>query len=317
MTDLVRVEPAPLTADDRLARFAAFVRLRVADGDASPETVRCYMAQVGQFWAWCAEAGISPERATADDLAGYRRALVEAGYARATVATRLAVVRRFYDAARSWGLRADNPAQGLKAPRASVGTERIRYLPLDGLRKLLRLPDARTVEGRRDRLALLLMALQGLRVSEVAGLRLSDYHPDDPAHLTVLGKGRKVRRVYLVPATRKALDAWLRSRGAVARPGCDAVFVALDRAHGGQAITARGLRVVVDGYLGEAGLKGQGVSCHSLRHSYATWAYAQGADLLAVSRALGHAHLTTTQVYAKLTNEVESNPARKLEGVLT
>jgi len=163
----------------------------------------------------------------------------------------------------------------------------------------------------------LLMALQGLRVSEVAGLRLSDYHPDDPAHLTVLGKGRKVRRVYVVPATRKALDAWLRSRGAVARPGCDAVFVALDRAHGGQAITARGLRVVVDGYLGEAGLKGQGVSCHSLRHSYATWAYAQGADLLAVSRALGHAHLTTTQVYAKLTNEVESNPARKLEGVLT
>jgi len=315
MTELVIAQRGELATDDRLARFASFLRLHVAEGDASPATVRSYMAQVRQFVAWCEGAGLSPELATEGDLASYRRHLVEAGYARSTVATKLAAVRRFYDAAQSWGLRGDNPGAGLRAPRDRTGAAaRVKYLPIEGLRRLLRLPDGRTVAGRRDRAALLLMALQGLRVAEVAGLALGDYHAGDPATLTVTGKGAKVRTAHLVPATVKALEAWLRSRASLAR--CDRLFVALDHAHRGGPVTTRGLRLVVDGYLAEAGLKAAGVSCHSLRHSFATWSYAQGGDLLAISREIGHAKITTTQVYADLVDAVASNPAAKLEGFL-
>ena len=307
-------EGRQLAPDDRLARFAIFLRLNVAQGDASPETVRSYMSQVAQFVAWCEAAGLSPEIATEGDLAAYRRHLVER-YARGTVATKLAVVRRFYDAAQSWGLRPDNPAAGLRAPRdRTTAAGRVKYLPAEGLRRLLRLPDGRTAAGKRDRCALCLMALQGLRVAEVAGLRLSDYHPDEPPHLLVTGKGGKVRPAYLVAPVVRVLETWLKARAPLASD--DHLFIALDRAHHGQPITARGLRAMVDRHLAAAGLKSEGVSCHSLRHSFATWAYANGADLLAVSQALGHSSITTTQVYAKITDAVANNPAAKLADLL-
>lgn len=315
MGDLVIAQRGgELAQVDRLAQFAGFLRLHVAEGDASPETVRSYLGQVAQFVAWCEGEGVSPERATDGDLASYRRHLVEAGYARGTVATKLAAVRRFYDAAQSWGLRSDNPGAGLRAPRDRTGSAaRVKYLPIEGLRRLLRLPDGRTVAGRRDRAALLLMALEGLRVAEVAGLALGDYHAEDPARVTVTGKGAKVRPVYLAPATKKALEAWLRSRSPLAT--CERLFVALDHGHRGEAITTRGLRLMVDGYLDRAGLKSAGVSCHSLRHSFATWSYAEGGDLLAISRKLGHTSVTTTQIYADLVDAVASNPSAKLEKI--
>ena len=76
------------------------------------------------------------------------------------------------------------------------------------------------------------------------------------------------------------------------------------------------MRAIVGGYIEAAGLKSEGVSCHSLRHSCATWAYAQTGDLLAVSQLLGHASVTTTQIYAQVADAVADNPARALAGAL-
>ena len=82
---------------DLLADFGKFLRLRVADGDASPATIRTYHSQAGQFVTWCRELGVNPATAVEDDVIAYRSFLVGAGYSRSRVALKLAVVRRLYE----------------------------------------------------------------------------------------------------------------------------------------------------------------------------------------------------------------------------
>jgi len=134
-TSLVPQQRGDLVAVDIMADFAKFLRLHTADGDASPATIRSYYGNAGQFVDWCAEHGINPATATEDDIATYRRELV-AQYEVGTVAVKLAAVRRLYEAAVWRGLRQDNPAAGLKAPRDKTErAERVKFLPLDGLRR--------------------------------------------------------------------------------------------------------------------------------------------------------------------------------------
>ena len=103
----------------------------------------------------------------------------------------------------------------------------------------------------------------------------------------------------------------------VANPGEAALFVSLDRAHKGGGMSTRAIRYVVDEYLADVGLKAAGISCHSLRHSAATWARAGGAKLDAIADQLGHSSTDTTRVYSKIVNRMQENPARYLEAMLT
>jgi integrase/recombinase XerD len=302
-------------AGDLLSRFADFLRLNVAEGDASPETLRAYRAHARDYVAWCTAAGLNPATASYADLVDYRKHLVERGYSRGTVAYKVAALRRLYEAARAWGLRGDNPAEGLKPPKDTTATEdRRKFLPLEGLARILAAPQGNTPRARRDRAILALMAYHGLRVSEVAHLVLTDYAAGNLPRLTVHGKGSKRREVYLVDTTTKLLDTWLQVRKA--RPGERAIFTDLDNHHRGKPMTARAIRYLVDGYLTAVGLKAEGVSCHSLRHSFATWSLAGGAKLLSISQALGHSSVETTQIYAQIVDKVRENPTRYLERMM-
>ena len=131
------------------------------------------------------------------------------------------------------------------------------------------------------------------------------------------GKGRKTRTVYLTEASAAALRAWLDIRASVADPGESALFVSLDRVHRGGGMSARAIRYMVDGYLEALGLKAAGISCHSLRHSAATWARAGGAKLDALADIMGHANVSTTRIYAQIVDKMTENPARFLEAMLT
>ena len=192
--------------------FGRFLRLCVAEGDAppkgifvSPATIRTYHAQAAQFVAWCQQQGLSASIATENDIIAYRKYLVETGYKPATIALKLAVVRRLYEAIQWRGLRDDNPAAGVKAPRdRSARDERAKYLPLDGLKQLLAAPQGDGPLPRRNRAILALMGVHGLRVSEVAGLNLDDVDLNEGV-ARVLGKGRKVRTVYLTDQTTQVL----------------------------------------------------------------------------------------------------------------
>jgi len=302
--------------DEMLAAWADFLRLDVAQGDASPRTVATYQAQVRDFLGWCVARGIHPALATEDDLKAYRAHLTER-YARATVATRLTAVRRFYEAAVWRGFRPDNPAAGIRPPRERTAREeRVKFLPLEGLKRLLDAP-VHPRRGVRDRAILALMGVHGLRVGEVVALDMVDLDLE-AGTLTVTGKGDKVRTIYLVDFSRERLVDWLAVREQVADGGETALFVALDRARRfvGRRMTRRAVEALTDRYLEREGLKRDGISCHSLRHSAAVWARAFGATVDALADMLGHASVDTTRIYAKIVRKMEENPARFLEVAL-
>jgi site-specific recombinase XerD len=310
----------PVASTDLLLdAFAQFLRLDVAEGDASPETVRTYRGQVGAFVAWCEQEEIAPSLASDEDLKAYRSYLVDQGYARSTIAGRLNSVRRFYAMAQARGFRHDNPAEGLKAPKDLMDrTERVKWLPLGAIQRLLEAPDVSKPTGIRDRAILMLLAVHGLRRMEVARLQLEDLDLEG-GMLSILGKGRKRRRIPLVEETRHALEEWLRARPELAAQGETMVFVAT---HGGgnggpgHGLSRTSINRLLDGYLERLGLKRDGISCHALRHSYATLSLAAGARLDVISRTMGHSSITTTQVYADIVDITSQNPARFLVGAL-
>ena len=314
-TELITSTVMVVTTGDVLADFATFLRLHVADGDASEHTIQSYYSSAAQFVSWCREHKISPAEATDRDLIAYRKHLIE-HYARGTVAVKLAAVRRLYGAIAWRGLRADNPAAGLRAPKDKTErSERVKFLPLDGLRRLLDAPTGDRPAAVRDRAMLALMGRHGLRVSEVAGLTV-DAVDLDAGSVRVLGKGSKTRKVYMTETTKKVISQWLTVRAGVANDGERALFVALDRRTKGSGMTTRAIRYAVDKCLDRLGLKAEGISCHSLRHSAATWARAGGAKIDAIADMLGHASTDTTRVYARIVDRMTENPARFLEAIL-
>jgi site-specific recombinase XerC len=219
------IDRVPVSTGDLLLAWADFLRLDVAQGDASPRTVATYQAQVRDFLAWCQAQGLHPALATEDDLKAYRAHLVER-YARATVATRLAAIRRFYQAAVWRGYRTDNPAAGIRPPRERTARdERVRFLPLEGLKRLLDAPRGDGLRATRDRAILALMGVHGLRVGEIVALDVADLDLD-AGTVSVPGKGGKRRTVYLVDISRQRLADWLAVRERVAGEGETALFVA-------------------------------------------------------------------------------------------
>jgi len=129
----------------------------------------------------------------------------------------------------------------------------------------------------------------------------------------IVGKRKRQRTIYLSPNGRAALEAWL-----AARPDCEHgnVFCSLgNRSYSGE-LTTRAIRHLVDGYLAGCGLKAEGISCHSLRHSFATWAIYQGGKIEHVQSAMGHTSRDTTAVYQGVVDKVRHNPALILDGLL-
>jgi site-specific recombinase XerD len=157
------------------------------------------------------------------------------------------------------------------------------------------------------------MGRHGLRVAEVAALTVDSPYLEDPQMIRVIGKGQKTRKVYLTSPTVEALREWLKVRSV---NGTAALFVALDNGHRGSPMTTVGLRYVVNSYLTKLGLKADGISCHSPRHSEATWARFGGARLDAISHMLGHSSIETTRILVTIVNLMSENPAAYLEKAL-
>ena len=303
-----------VTQDELLAAFADFVRLDVAEGDASPATIRAYHAHVKAFVVWCQRRGVHPGMIGNSDLKEYRAELATQ-YARDSVALKLASIRRFYTMMHAHGYRADNPAEGLKAPKDKTDrAEKIenKYLTLPEASRVLAIPDTATIQGKRDRAILSLFLHNGPRVSEVAALNVDDMDLERGAIVIQHGKGDKKRTLLIEQNVIADVREWLAARGDVARADNPSLFIALnhDPHERGWRITARAIRQLVDGYLTRANCKRRGVSCHSLRHTFATLALAAGAKLPAIGDALGHSSIETTQVYAKIMNRHAENPAR-------
>ena len=180
MTSLVTYRP-PRPASELDAAFADFLRVDVASGDASDDTIRNYRSEVELWVAWCIEQGFDPATVTTIHIKRYRQALIENHYNPITVKWKLSIVRRFYEAARNAGLRPDNPVAGVKGPRIRQATEDFKYLCDEELARLFAaIPDpaqaigAEKIRGLRNLLMVSMMALQALRTIEVHRANVED-----------------------------------------------------------------------------------------------------------------------------------------------
>jgi site-specific recombinase XerD len=305
------------TADDVMLNLATFLRINVSEGDASENTIRAYLTHIGQFYRWCLERGIDAGRATETDLATYRRYLVMQGYKRSTMAVKLSAVRRFFQAAIWGGLREDNPAEGLRAPRQHT-TRRdhilARYLSPEEVALLLSLPALDAPAGIRDLAMMGLMYYHGLRVSEVAKLEMQSVRLEVGQLLIQKSKGSKDRVLPLVDDSTGMLRSWLTIRREMANKRSGAgLFLSLSKATHGAPITSGGVRWVVNRYLTLAGIRRPGVSCHALRHAHASHVIEAGGDLVALSQEMGHASIETTGIYTHVVDAMRQNPAAYIQ----
>jgi integrase/recombinase XerD len=226
------------------------------------------------------------------DLEAFVRDLMTDGYSPRSVARTVAAVRGFYKFLVLDRRIGASPAEDLRAPRAWRSLP--RSLGPDDVDRLIASPDTATPRGMRDRALIEVLYATGLRVSELVGLRITDVNLD-AGYLTCTGKGGKQR---IVPIGDQARD-WVRRYLAEARPhlvkrrASPRLFV---NARGGGALTRVGFWKILRAHAARAGLPA-GVSPHVLRHSFATHLLDRGADLRAIQLMLGHADLSTTQIY--------------------
>lgn len=268
----------------------AYLDRMVAERGLSANTVDAYRRDLAQFTAFCDRLGI--ERLEDVDRRAIRRFLAHLttrGYARRSVARKASAVRALLDDAARRGMIESNPAAGVPQPKRPATLP--KAVPAATLNRLLDDLVGTEPVDRRDLAILELLYGAGLRVSELASVRVQDVAGNDL--LTVTGKGRKQRVVPIGGKAREALDAYL-SRGRDelrSEAGGDALFVGVR----GGPLDERGIRRVVRARLG--------TFPHALRHSFATHLLEGGADLRSVQDLLGHSDLATTQIYTAVTRE--------------
>ena len=208
----------------------------------------------------------------------------------------------------SWSkLLEENPVQDLDAPRPRRSLP--RYLTLEESERLLSSVDG--LHKERDYCILCLFLNCGLRISEIAGMNLSDVRSD---HIRVLGKGNKERVIYLNDATADSINRYLLVRKNMAAGDKNALFLSSRRTR----VTREGLHAMVKKALLKAGLDSEKYSAHKLRHTAATLMLSNGVDVRTLQEILGHENLNTTQIYTHVDNTelriaAQANPLGKFE----
>jgi site-specific recombinase XerD len=300
----VAVDPATPSALDRFLRT-------LAARDASPHTQRSYATAIGAYLAWLAARGVDWRTPGRADLRAYLGEL-SGGRARSSVAQRLAAIRSFHRWAARDGVAPGDPWGAIATPRLPGRLPRV--LEIDDIEALLDVvtadlaaaahagsPDriaSATALALRDRALVETAYAAGLRISELADAELGALDLKR-GELRVIGKGRKERIGLLGRPARAAMAAYLedgRPTLVERRAGPSAPPTQVFLNHHGEPLGVRGLRYRLDRLRRRAGLP-DGVSPHTLRHSFATHLLDGGADLRVVQELLGHESLATTQIY--------------------
>jgi len=310
----------PVTINNLLVVFAEFLDIDVSAGDAAQDTLKTYTRQLQQFLGWCDRRQLNPVTIVKDDIKKYRHWMIkQKDYKPATIALKLAVVRRFYQAAVEKKLIPFNPAAGIKPPREKCDpAEKITFLEQAEVEALLSIiPNNGSLKSSRDKAMLAIMALEGPRTVELHRADISSLvRQGNNLGIRVEGK-RSIRVVPLTADIANLLVNYLHHRevsGEVLKPSRP-LFVGTGNNSQGKRISRRGIRSVVDQYLKQVNLKqnpGRTISAHSLRHTAGTLALRSGAELRQVQDLLGHSDPRTTCIYAHVADRWENNPALKL-----
>jgi len=280
------------------ATIAAFLTYVRVEKGLSANTVSAYRRDLVKFESYAKKKKLSLESVTRDDLVDFLSSLFRQKLESRTVARHLVTMRNFFRFAQTQDLISVDPSLNLESPK--IRRSLPGYLRLEEIERLLAQPDDKTPIGLRDRAMLDVLYSTGLRVSELIGLRVMDL---DRAVGCVrcIGKGDKER---IVPIGKKALalvDRYLRD----ARPkllgkvqGNPSLFVN----RRGAQLSRVGVWKILSAYGRLAGMR-VALTPHMLRHSFATHLLERGADLRSVQLMLGHADISTTQIYTHVVEE--------------
>jgi len=256
----------------------------------SPNTVESYARDLAALAAFAEKRQLDPAALDRRELEAFVRGLMASGLSPRSTARAVACVRGFYKFLAVEQRRESSPADDLRAPRAWAALP--KFLDLDEVDRLLAQPDVAKPRGLRDKALISVLYATGLRVSELISLKSTNLHLRE-GYLTCVGKGDKER---IVPIGQEAAD-WVQKYLAEGRPKL------VPKSSPWLFVNARGGPLSRVGFwklLKEYGLKAgitRNISPHVLRHSFATHLLDRGADLRAIQMMLGHADLSTTQIY--------------------
>ncbi len=295
--------------------WAAAIALLGADlrrRDAAPRTRRAYAVDVEQFARWAHERGLAPQGIGPKDVRRYIAHLSERppassakptarrGAAPSTSARKLAALRALFASQREHGLISHNPADLVSTPRRSAHLPRV--LSAREAAQLLEAIPGSAADGPlelRDRAIFELAYGCGLRAEELVSLRTADLDHDGE-QLRVEGKGRKTRFVPVGEPAMIAVRAYLeRARPALVAPAAAGRLDALFLSKTGRALGTSDVRRRLRTWTARVGV-GEGCSPHALRHSFATHLLDGGADLRSIQELLGHASVSSTQIYTRV-----------------
>lgn len=281
-------------------QIEAFLEMMAVERDASPHTLAAYGRDLADAETWLGDAGglmAAPQEA----LEAWFADLSRRGLSAATAARRRASVRQFYRFALGEGWRTDDPSRRLDAPRQ--GRSLPKTLSRDEIEALLAAAGAADSAAGLRLIALVEMAYaSGLRVSELLALKVEAVRRD-PAYLIVRGKGGKERLAPLNTAAREAIKAWLDARDAARKPNTpDSAWLFPSHGKSGH-LTPRRFAQLLDQAAITAGIDPARISPHVLRHAFATHLLEGGADLRVVQTLLGHADISTTQIYTHVATD--------------
>ena len=233
------------------------------------------------------------------NMLSYLLYLKERGYVPTTIARKIAASRSFFSFLLSEGIIKSNPTENMNSP--SVGKALPKPIPIDQVRKLLEQPaKMSTSEAKRDRAMLELLYASGMRISELVALNMGDVNLGGDYFVRCFGKGRKERIIPLYEQVIQTIKEYIdRERPKLLRGKKDNALFLNAR---GERLTRQGFWQKLKEYAKSAGLDDK-ISPHTLRHSFATHMLSGGADLRSVQELLGHANISTTQVYTHLTTE--------------
>ncbi|MEM7056512.1 MAG: site-specific tyrosine recombinase XerD [Pseudomonadota bacterium] len=299
-----------------------FLDAQNAERGAAENTIQSYRRDLEHFVGWLNAQGESLDIATRPVIEAYLVDLDAAGLSPATRARRLSSIRQFYRFAYAEGWRSDNPANAISGP--TRGQKLPRTLSEDHVTRLMdAVARPRGSKQVRMRCLMELLYATGLRVTELVSLPAAAVR-GDPRMVLVRGKGGRERMVPLSRPAKQALSDWLGIRDGdeaktVENGGRASPFLFPSRGKSGHLTRAAFFLALKDLALA-AGLDPSTISPHTLRHAFATHLLANGADLRSIQTLLGHADISTTEIYTHVLDErlkslvLENHPLAKQSG---
>jgi integrase/recombinase XerC len=276
--------------------------------NVSEHTLRNYMSDLKQFHDYICPLDASGKRREVDihqidhvAIRDYLATFYKDNHKKTSIARKLATLRSFFKFLCREQVLEMSPARLVSSPRLEKKLPKV--LSVEDVIRFIESPDTETVLGKRDRAILELLYGAGIRVNELTRLNLEDVDFKNQS-IRVRGKGRKERIVPFGSKAKEAIETYMEVRGdlLLEAPVDDRDTEILFYNYQGTRITTRSVGRMVDKYVKECALS-MDISPHSLRHSFATHLLGNGADLRAIQELLGHALLSTTQIYTQVSME--------------